>query len=62
MMFAGIVLILLGTIIILFGSVTGTVLKTPRGRRLEALLGKVGVRVYYLIKIYFNTLTIIDVN
>ena len=49
MMFAGIVLILLGALIILFGSVLGTVLKTPRGRRLEALLGKVGARVYYLI-------------
>ena len=49
MMFAGIVLILLGALVILFGSVLGTALKTPRGRRLETLLGKVGARVYYLI-------------
>lgn len=49
MMLAGIVLILLGTLIVLFGSVFGTVLKTQRGERLVALLGKVGARVYYLI-------------
>ena len=48
-MLAGIVIIIVGSLIILFGSVLGTVLKTPRGRRLEALLGKVGVRIYYLI-------------
>lgn len=48
-MLAGIVLILLGALIILFGSILGTVLKTSRGERLEALLGKVGVRVYYFV-------------
>ena len=48
-MLAGIVIIIVGSLIILFGSVLGTVLKTPRGRRLEALLGKEGVRIYYLI-------------
>ena len=49
MMFAGIILIVLGSIIIVCGSFTGTVLKTQKGKRLENLLGKVGVRVYYLI-------------
>ncbi len=48
-MFAGIVLILLGSLIIVFGGITGTVLNTPRGKRLEALLGKIGARIYYII-------------
>ncbi len=49
MMLAGIIMILLGTLIIVFGSVLGTVLNTTRGKRLEALLGKTGARVYYFI-------------
>ena len=49
MMLAGIVIIIVGALIILFGSILGTVLKTQRGERLEGLLGKVGVRIYYFI-------------
>ena len=48
-MFAGIVLILLGTLIIVFGGILGTTLNTPKGQRLVALLGKAGARIYFIV-------------